>query len=791
MDIRKVAVLGAGVMGQGIAAHLANAGIPSLLFDIPPKDGTDPRALAKAGIANIAKLKPAALFMPADTARITPCEYEADAGRLAECDLIIEVVAEVIGIKRKVFGWVEKNRRPGSIVASNTSGLSIALMGETMPEEMRQHLLVMHFFNPVRYMRLLELVPHPECKPEVLAAVADFGERKLGKGIVYAKDTSAFIANRIGTYGMVSIFKRMAEEGLTVEQVDAIFGKPMGRPDSAVFRTADLVGLDTLAHVIEGIHAACPDDPHRGDFVVPTYVKDLIAKGTLGDKSGAGFYKKVKPEGGGKSEIFAIDLADMQYKPAQKVRMDCLGKARSLETVAEKAKVIVTSDDAGGRFAWNCTADVLLYAAERVGEIADDIVNIDNAMKWGFRWEQGPFESWDALGVPETVARMEAEGRVVPAWVKDMLASGRTRFYDRVDGTRTYWGGGAVAVPTNTAHIFLDDLRAKGREVARNVSASLLDLGDGVLCLEFHSKMNALDDQIFPMYQQALEWLDADKYDALVVGNEGAPAGMAPAFCAGANLMMVLMFAVQGDWAGLEGAIRSMQDGLMAAKHHRKPVVTAPHGLALGGGVEVTMHSAATVAGSELYAGLVELGVGVIPAGGGCKEILTRFLGDLPPGAAVDPNPLVQEAFKNIATAKVSMSAREAQAMGYLRPRDTVVMDPSRLIWEAKRKALGLVVGGWDAPERKSFKLPGASGRAAIELYLYQMHEGGFVTDHDLTVAKKLAYVLTGGDCASGAVRTEQDILDLEREAFLSLCGTPETQARIQHMLTTGKPLRN
>ncbi len=791
MDIRKVAVLGAGVMGQGIAAHLANAGIPSLLFDIPPKEGSDPRALAKAGIANIAKLKPAALFMPADTARITPCEYEADAGRLAECDLIIEVVAEVIGIKRKVFGWVEKNRRPGSILASNTSGLSIALMGETMPEEMRQHLLVMHFFNPVRYMRLLELVPHPECKPEVLAAVADFGERKLGKGIVYAKDTSAFIANRIGTFGMVSIFKRMAEEGLTVEQVDAIFGKPMGRPDSAVFRTADLVGLDTLAHVIEGIHTACPDDPHRGDFVVPTYVKDLIAKGTLGDKSGAGFYKKVKPEGGGKSEIFALDLTDMQYKPAQKIRMDCLGKARSLETVAEKAKAIVTSDDAGGRFAWNCTADVLLYAAERVGEIADDIVNIDNAMKWGFRWEQGPFESWDALGVPETVARMEAEGRVVPTWVKDMLASGRTRFYDRVDGTRTYWGGGAVTVPTNTAHIFLDDLRAKGREVARNVSASLLDLGDGVLCLEFHSKMNALDDQIFPMYQQALEWLDADRYDALVVGNEGAPAGMAPAFCAGANLMMVLMFAVQGDWAGLEGAIRSMQDGLMAAKHHRKPVVTAPHGLALGGGVEVTMHSAATVAGSELYAGLVELGVGVIPAGGGCKEILTRFLGDLPPGAAVDPNPLVQEAFKNIATAKVSMSAREAQAMGYLRPRDTVVMDPSRLIWEAKRKALGLVVGGWEAPERKSFKLPGASGRAAIELYLYQMHEGGFVTDHDLTVAKKLAYVLTGGDCASGAVRTEQDILDLEREAFLSLCGTPETQARIQHMLTTGKPLRN
>jgi 3-hydroxyacyl-CoA dehydrogenase len=346
-------------------------------------------------------------------------------------------------------------------------------------------------------------------------------------------------------------------------------------------------------------------------------------------------------------------------------------------------------------------------------------------------------------------------------------------------------------VPTNPSHIFLDDVRARGGEVARNVSASLLDLGDGVLCLEFHSKMNALDDQIFPLYQQALEWLDADRYDALVVGNEGAPAGIAPAFCAGANLLMVLMFAMQGDWAGLEGAIRGMQDGLMAAKHHRKPVVTAPHGLALGGGVEVTMHSAATVAGAELYAGLVELGVGVIPAGGGCKEMLARFLGDQPPGVVFDSNPFVQEAFKNIATAKVSGSVREAQAMGYIRPHDKVVMDPSRLLWEAKRTALGLVAGGWEPRERTSFKLPGASGRAAIEAYLFQMHQGGFVTDHDVTVAKKLAYVLTGGDCAGGAVRTEQDILDLEREAFLSLCGTAETQARIQHMLQTGKPLRN
>jgi len=786
MAVRKVAVLGAGVMGQGIAAHLANAGIDSLLYDIPPKDGGDPRAVAKAGIANLAKLKPAPLYRATDSGRVSPCEYTADAARLGECDLVIEAVAEILTIKKKVFAWVAEHRKPGAIVASNTSGIPIAALTEGWPAELRRDFLVMHFFNPVRYMRLLELVRGPDTSDATVATVADFGERVLGKGVVYGKDTPAFIANRIGTYGIVSIFKHMAAMGFTVEQVDAIWGKPMGRPASAVFRTADLVGLDTLAHVIDGIHAGCPGDERRAEFVVPDYVKSLIAKGALGEKSGIGFYKKVKGDSG-KSEILVLDLQTGEYRAQEKVRFDAIGAARKAETPSDSARAMVNSPDKAGQFVWAVTADVLLYAANRVGEIADDVVNVDRAMRWGFAWEQGPFETWDALGVPATVARMEAEGRTVPAWVKAMLASGRTSFYQREAGERTYWSGASVRVPTSSRHLFLDDVRARGGELERNASASLLDLGDGVLCLEFHSKMNALDTDIFTAYQKGMDLLDGGRFDALVVGNQGG----ANAFCAGANIFMIMIMALQQDWAGIEAAVKGMQDGLMRAKYSEKPVVTAPWGLTLGGGVEVTMASSATVAGGELYAGLVEVGVGLIPGGGGCKELLARFLGDIPPGVAYDPNPFVQKAFEYIATAKVATSCEEARDQGFLRATDRVVTDPDALIGEAKRTALGLVAQGYVPGRRRSFRLPGAQGRAAIELFLYQMNQGGFATNYDVVVGKKLAYVMTGGDIPSGAVRTEQDILDLEREAFLSLCGNPETQARIQHMLEKGKPLRN
>lgn len=770
-------------MGQGIAAHLANAGIPSLLFDIPPKTGDDPRAISKAGIANLAKLKPAPLYRASDASLISPCEYTADADRLKECDLIIEAVAEIIKIKKYVFDWVESHKKPGAIVSSNTSGIPLATLTEGRSEEFKGHFLITHFFNPVRYMRLLELVGGPDTRPEVLKEAAHFGEAVLGKGIVWAKDTQAFIANRIGTYGICAVFRHM--EGLTVEQVDAIWGKPMGRPASAVFRTADLVGLDTLAHVIQGLYEGCPNDPQRETFKIPSWLQALIDKKFLGEKSGAGFYKKVKKDDGS-SEILVFDLHTLDYRSQAKVRFPSLGAARDAETPAESVKTILAGDDPASRLAWNVTADTLLYAASLLGEIADDVVNIDRAMRWGFAWEQGPFESWDALGVPQTVARMKAEGRTIPAWIDEMLASGRTSFYQRIDGDQTFWGGMVKPVPDSREHLLLADIKARGGEVDSNASASLLDLGDNVLCLEFHCKMNALDDLIFDMYEKGLDLLDQGRYDALVVGNQGGQA-----FCAGANLMMILIGAMQEEWDQLNGAVQRMQNLLMRAKYHARPVVTAPWGLTLGGGVEVTMHSAATQAAGELYAGLVEVGVGLIPAGGGCKEMLARFLGDIQPGVAYDPNPFVQKVFEYVGTAKIATSCEEARDQAFLRFHDRVTTDPDRLIYDAKQLALGMVEGGYKAPRKRSFKLPGAQGRAAIELYLYQMQMGGFISEHDALIGKKLAYVLTGGDCPGGAVRTEQDILDLEREAFLHLLGTEKTKARIQYTLEKGKPLRN
>lgn len=789
IHIKRVAVLGAGVMGQGIAAHLANAGIESVLFDMVPRDlpaGGDRRILAKTGIKTALKASPAAFYTSSFADRVTPANYEDDAGLLADCDLIIEVVVERMDIKKIIFDWVAEHRAPGSIVASNTSGLSLAEMSAAMSEEMRQHFLVMHFFNPVRYMRLLELVSGPDTLPEVTHAVSDFGERVLGKGVVYAKDTPNFIANRIGTYGICAIFGHMQKLGLGVEEVDAVFGPAMGRPKSAVFRTCDLVGLDTLAHVIATVYNGCPDDEEREAFAVPSFLQALIDQGALGGKSGAGFYKKTKVNG--RSEILAIDLESGEYRPKQKVRFESTGAARKKSSSAESMKVLVNGEDKAAKLAWAATADVLIYSANRIGEIADDIVNIDRALRWGFAWDMGPFESWDALGVEETVTRMKAEGRVLPDWVDAMLAAGRTRFYERdADGHMTFWHNGeARRVPGSKGWLILENEKARNKVVQRNPSASLYDIGDGVACLSFHSKMNALDDGIIGLYEEALNQLDEGKWEALVVGNQGGTA-----FCAGANLFMVAMASMQKQWDTLDQMISKLQEVCDRALYSTRPVVTAPWGLTLGGGCEVAMQSAATQAAGETYIGLVEVGVGVLPAGGGCKEMLGRYLGNIPKGTDYDPNPFVQAAFKNIGMAEVAKSAEEARDIGYLRPTDGVTLDPDALIADAKKVALGLAQANYKPPRRRTFKLPGASGRGAIEAFLYSMHEGGFITDHDLTVAGKVAWVMTGGDIPSGTWVDEQHILDLEREGFLSLCGEEKTLARIQHMLTKGKPLRN
>ncbi len=780
--IQKVAVLGAGVMGQGIAAHLANARIRSVLYDINLE--TAQKGLAAAVKARPAGANTSLFFHPSGARLITAATYDdAGAKELADCDLIIEVVVERLDIKHKVFSWVGEHRRAGSIVASNTSGLSLAEMGQPMSEEMRAHFLVMHFFNPVRYMRLLELVSGPETSPEVTAAIADFGERQLGKGIVYCKDTPNFIANRIGTYGIVSVLHHMPASGMNVSQVDAIFGRPMGRPGSAVFRTGDLVGIDTLAHVIKTVNQGCPNDPEKDRFVVPAWVEKMVTEGALGGKTGFGFYKKTK-DAKGKTLILARNIETGEYEDQGKPRFDSTKAAKK-----GGVKALLAAGDEAAKFAWAVTADTLLYTANRIPEIADDIVNIDRGMRWGFAWDRGVFEGWDDIGVADSVKRMKGEGREIPAWIEGMLAAGRGTFYAIEGGVQTYWcalEGVAKPVPQPDNWLFLADLKRNDKVLAANASANLIDLGDGVLGLSFHSKMNALDEYIFELYNQALDELDEGKWTALVVGNQGGKA-----FSAGANIFSLLMLAMQQEFDKIEEMVQGMQSVLKRAQYNDRPVVTAPWGLTLGGGLEVAMQSGACVATGELYCGLVEVGVGLIPAGGGCKEVLARYLGNIPEGTDYDPNPYVQQAFKGIGLASVATSSEQARAMAYLRPEDKVCMDPDAQIQVAKQTALGLAAAGWSKPLERSFRLPGPSGRSAIELFLYQMHQGGYATDHDLVVSKQLARVLTGGDIPTNAVVTEQDVLDLEREAFLSLCGEPGTQMRIQHFLTTGKPLRN
>ncbi len=808
-QIQKVAVLGAGVMGQGIAAHLANAGIPSVLYDMVPRElpaGAPRSKLAIDGIANASKLKPAAFFR-ADQARlITPANYEDDGALLGTCDLIIEVVVERLDIKAKIFSWVAEHRRADAIVASNTSGLPLRDMAASMSPEMRAHFLIMHFFNPVRYMRLLELVAGPDTKPEVLAAVADFGEEKLGKGIVYAKDTPNFVGNRVGTFGIVSVFKHMEALGLSIEDVDAIFGKAVGRPKLGVFALGDLVGLDTLDHVFGNVFHGCPDDEQREAFVSPPWLKQMVAEGAVGNKSGKGFYQKSNErDAKGRRITLARDLATGEYKPAARPKFDSVTQASSFaDDPAAATRILLRGEDKAAAFAWAVTADSLIYTANRIPEIADDIVNIDRAMRWGFNWDLGPFEGWDALGVGASVARMEGEGRVVPAWVKDMLAKGRESFYAYVDGKPTYWDavkGESAPLPSSPRWLFIADAKQRSPVVQKNDAAELIDIGDGVLLLQFNrpAQMNALEQDMFELYNTALDKLDAGEWEALVVGSQGSPRGQfrpsvgpnGQAFCAGANLMMVGMAAMQGEWDTIDQMIRGMQTILQRALYSKRPVVTAPFALTLGGGLEVAMQSAATVTTGEVYMGLVEAGMGLLPAGGGCKEMLRRLLGDIPAAVNYDPNPFVQAAFMNIGLAKFSTSAEEARDMRYLRSTDKVVMDADQLIWEAKRTALGLVASGYQPPRPSKLKLPGNSGRATIELKLHDLVQGGFASEHDAKVARRIAHVLNGGDIPAGTWVDEQHILDLEREGFLSLLGEEKTMERITHFISTGKVLRN
>ncbi|MGZ8785236.1 MAG: 3-hydroxyacyl-CoA dehydrogenase/enoyl-CoA hydratase family protein [Acidimicrobiia bacterium] len=801
IPIKRVAILGAGVMGQGIAAHLANAGIPSYLFDMAPGElsaneqekglSLDDRAvrnrLAMAGLASIDKSKPPLLYSKGLARLITPCNYEDDIEKLAECDWIVEVVVERLDIKRRIFETVEKHRRPGSVVSSNTSGLSVADMAEGRSDDFRRHFMVTHFFNPVRYMRLLEMVPCDDTDPDLFRAMAEFGEHVLGKGIVYAKDTPNFVGNRIGTFGMTSVFHWMSHFGMGVTETDKIFGPATGRPKSAVFRTADVVGLDTMAHVLTTVAETCPDDPWHERFRIPPFMQAMIDKGALGEKTGAGFYKKTRDASGAR-QIAALNFDTLEYEEQPKVRFDSIGATRNLESAKDKIRAMVWFEDNAGRFAWKVTAETCLYSAQLLGDIADDIVNIDRALRWGFNYESGPFETWDAIGIERSVERMKEEGMEVPPVVDTLVAKGEGSWYVRRDGLDFFWDVGKedyLPVPVADRTISLTTLADQGKVLDRNEGATLYDLGDRIGLVEFHTKMNSIDAQIIEMINNACDRVNRGELDGLVVGND------APNFSVGANIGLVGMLIMADMWDELEQAIRGIQDAHMKMKHCTGPVVIAPRGMALGGGCEAVMHGDAVRASAETYLGLVELGVGVIPAGGGCKEMAFRFYGSAP--ATVKPNlfPLMEHIFRTVGTGIVGGSAEEGRALGYLRPTDKVTLNPDNVLADAKADVLAMLATGYKPPVPTTVPVPGRDGIATLKVAAHTMRGGGYISEYDEYLARKLAHVICGGAVPEGTERTEQDFLDLERAAFLELCHEEKTMARIQHMLSTGQPLRN
>ncbi|EXX90931.1 3-hydroxyacyl-CoA dehydrogenase, partial [Paenibacillus darwinianus] len=752
MNISKAAVIGSGVMGASIAAHLANAGIPSLLLDIVPASPTAEEAakglttahpavrnrLATAAIARLAQMKPSPLYDEAFGGRITPGNLEDDLVKIKDVDWIIEVVVENLAVKRELLGRIEACRKPGTVVSSNTSGISINAMAEGRSAEFRNHFLGTHFFNPPRYMKLLEIIPGETTDAAIVEGMKSFCEGRLGKGVVVAKDTPNFIANRIGTYGLLVTLQAMADGGFTVEEVDAVTGPAMGRPKSATFRTLDLVGLDTFAHVANNVYDKVDEGEEKLVFEAPQVLKDMAARGWIGEKAGQGFYKKVKGPAG--SEIQSLDLTTMDYAKSRKVSSASLEAARAARGAKEKTRALLGAKDRYSGLAWTITKKVLLYSAEKLGEIADSIADIDRAMKWGFNWDLGPFETWDAIGLRRTAERMEAEGEAVPAWVKDWLAAGNESFYRKAEGTGTfafvYQGRYKEEVPP-LEQISLRSLKERNKVIRANSGASLIDIGDGVACLEFHSPHNAIGADILTMIQQSVDEVQTN-YEALVIANEGRN------FCVGANLMLLLMEAQDEEWDEVDAIIRMFQNTMLKLKHSVKPVVAAPHRMTLGGGVEVCMPADEVVAYAETYYGLVEVGVGLIPAGGGCKEMALR-LTLANPDPAIDLQPHMNRVFMNIGTAKVSMSAYDAKRLGYFRPSDRIVMNPDHLIHEAKRAALRLVEAGYEQPQPEKIRIIGADGKAVLKLGARAMHDGGYISGHDLLIAGKLAHVLAGG----------------------------------------------
>jgi len=796
-------------MGARIAAHLANAGVPCWLLDIVPSEVTpeerargltlaDPvvrNRIARGGLEAARKARPAAFFTPATAGRITIGNLEDNLAWCAQADWIIEVVAENLEIKRGLLKRVAAQRRPGTIVTTNTSGLPVRQIAEGCDAEFRQHWAGTHFFNPPRYMKLVELIPGPETKPEILEVLADFCDRRLGKGIVRAKDTPNFIANRIGTFAMLNAIRLMSELGMTIEEVDACTGPAVGWPKSATLRTADIVGLDVLAHVVRNIYENCPDDESRELYRVPALLEEMIKRGWLGEKTGKGFYQRVKQ--GSESEILTLDPAKMEYRPRQRARFASIESARTIEDTRERLRGVLgpvlagQTGDKAQQFIWRALSDMCIYAARRVPEICDSVADVDRAMRWGFGWELGPFEVWDTLGVESVGKQLGREGRAMPALAERLLASGKKTFYEAANGEMSSFDAAAGAFKTVAEPegvIFLKSLKERSKEIAKNAGASLVDLGDGVVCCEFHAKMNAIGDDILAMLQAGVKRLSTD-FEAMVVANQGIH------FSAGANLLLLLVAAQEQEWDDLHDAIRKFQNATMALKHAPRPVVAAPQGMALGGGCEVCLHGARIHATAETYMGLVETGVGLIPAGGGSKEILVRANERAAGGEDLDLFHALKPLFETVAMAKVSTSGEEARDLGFLRPADLISMNRDRQVADAKATALALVRAGYrpsaPPPTEPSIRVLGQEFLAGAKLAIHMLLRGEYISEYDAHVARKLAEVLSGGALSAPQLVSERHLLDLEREAFVSLCGERKTQERIAHTLKTGKPLRN
>ncbi len=798
--IRQAAVIGSGIMGGGIAALLAGAGVKVLLLDIVPFDlkdeeKNDPAArnrIVKAGLDAALASSPSLFFNKKDAGLIAIGNLEDDIDKLADCDWIVEVVVERLDIKRSLFEKVAKVRKPGSIVSTNTSGIPLQDITEGFSEEFKQHFMGTHFFNPVRYMHLLELIPGEETLPEVLDFISKFGEKNLGKGIVWAKDTPNFVGNRIGIQGISAAMQFMLEDGLTVPEVDAIFGPAMGRPKTAIFKTTDLVGLDIMMHVAKNSYDLCKDDEQRDIMQLPDFVEKMAEKNLLGNKTKAGFYKTdLTPEW--KKIRKVLNLKTLEYEDLERPSFPCLDAAKKAGTLTEKINIVLKADDKAGRFAWKLAANSFQYAANRIPEIADTVVEIDNAMKWGYNFEMGPFEQWDAYGVADAVERMTKDGQEIPAHVKAMLDAGNTCFYKLENGVRYFYdfaSAGYKPVPVPESLVSIAAAKGNDKTAMENASASLVDIGDGVFCLEFHTKMNAINEQIVDFIAQSLDYVDKNGV-GMVIGNEAG--GMPGAFSAGADLSFISKLCHDKKYAEIDAFLKKAQDGIQASRYAPFPVVAAPYGMTLGGGCETCLGADRIVAHAELYMGLVEIGVGLLPAGGGTMNLWKKHVNALPGKTVkdVDLAKIFVAAFMKIGMAAVSMSAAQAVGNGFLGQADRIVFNRDTLVGEAKKEVLRMVDDGYAPPMKQPLKVFGDAGQGMVNAEIFNMRNGNFMSDHDAFLAKRIAYVMSGGDVNVGSEVSEDTILKLERDAFVDFCKEEKTVARIDHMLKTGKPLRN